>query len=197
MEEPNIRQINGQIDGLFIEKDVTLYSEDNFLGYGFDNLGDIEEELFGIIRNKYSNLNIFNTVLEQDRVLTAIVFFQDADISTLGFNLHVSAGSVLASTKKIDLDNLSKVQNLAFNFGYGTKHTTKIGTGPKEYEISAMIRDDYKLRVFANSEEEALSLADTIPINEWEHPDVAEDAHLEDRRVIRHCRWGNLSVKEL
>jgi hypothetical protein len=197
MEELNNGQINGHIDGLFIEKDTTLYSEGNFVGYNFDNVSSIKQELFGVIRNKYFNFNVFSDVLESDKIITAIVFFKDADIELLDVKIHVAQGSVFASTKQIDLDAISNVPNIAFHFGYGPRSATVFGNGANEYEVSVLIRDTYKIKVFANSEDEALKIADDVPLYDWEHPDVLEDAHLEDRRVIRHCRWGNLSVKEL
>jgi hypothetical protein len=197
MEELNNGQINGHIDGLFIEANTTMYAEGNFVRHGFDDADLIKEELFGIIKNKYAGLNVFTDVLEPGRILTAVVFFEDADIEILDIKIHVAAGSVFASTKEIDLGAIATVPNIAFHFGYGPRTATVFGNGNTEYEVSVLIRDTYKVKVMANSEEEALRIADEVPIHDWEHPDVLEDKHLEDRRVIRHCRWGNLSVKEV
>lgn len=197
MEEPNNGQINGLIDGLFIEKDTTIYSEGNFAGYDFSQVNQIKQELFGVIRNKYTSFNVFNEVLESDSIITAIVFLEDADIDILGVKIHVAAGSVFASTKEIDLQSLSNVSNIMAHFGFRKRSAVIFGDGANEYEVSVLIRDTYNVKVLANSKEEALAIADSIPLHDWEHPDVLEDAHLEDRRVIRHCRWGNLSVREI
>jgi hypothetical protein len=96
---------------------------------------------------------------------------------------------------EIDFSKLSNVKYKHFSFGYGPRTATKFGNGSNEYEVTATIRDNYTIKVFADSEEEALAIANSVEIHDWEHPVVPEDSHLQDRRMMRHCRWGNLSVR--
>jgi hypothetical protein len=174
---------------------TTMYAVSVYDGYDIDD-ERIHQELYGALRSKFTHLNVFDNVLDAN-VLQVIVFFESAMVDIVGYEIPVTHGSFLATTKDIDFSKLVNVKHRHFLFGYGDKIATHFGSGPIEYEVSALIRDTYTLKVFANSKEEALSIANTIDIADWNHPVIPEDSGLTDRRIMRHCRWGNLSVKEI
>jgi hypothetical protein len=77
----------------------------------------------------------------------------------------------------------------------GSPEKKVFGSGEKEFEVVATIRDEYRLKVFANSEEEAIDIANATDISDWQHPTI--EPHLVDRKIIRHARWGNLKATEV
>lgn len=181
----------------FLDQELTtMYADGVFSGYDIND-PKIREELFGTLRSKYTHLNVFNNIIDGTNIL-AIVFFDNAEIDLLGYKFWVSPGSVFTTTKDIDdFSSLHGVNNIHFRFGYGERSALHFGNGSTEYEVTALIRDTYTVKVFANSEEEAIEIANSVPIHDWEHPVIPEDSHLQDRRVIRHCRWGNLSARKI
>jgi hypothetical protein len=182
--------------GPFLDEELTfMYATETFAEYDPDD-SRIKEELFGAMKSKFTHVNVFNDVLDS-YMITGVVFFGHADISIFEFNIHVSPGDFIATTREIDFERLKDVEFRHFSYGYGPRSATKFGDGNTEYEVSVLIRDNYTIRVFANSEEEALKIADDVPIHDWEHPTIPKDSHLQDRRIMRHCRWGNLSVREV
>lgn len=181
----------------FIDQELTtMYADGVFAGYDIDD-PRIKGELFGTLRSKYTHLNVLTETFD-DRNILAIIFFDNAEIDLLGYKISVSPGSIFTTTKHIDdFSSLNGVSNIHFRFGYGDKTAMHFGNGKTAYQVTALIRDDYTIKVFADSEEEAIEIANSVPIHDWEHPTIPEDMHLQDRRVIRHCRWGNLSAKEI
>lgn len=69
------------------------------------------------------------------------------------------------------------------------------GAGEKTFEVTAKIYDEYRIKVRANSDEEAIELANSVALSEWKHPDI--EPHLTERRIIRYARWGNLHAEEV
>lgn len=76
----------------------------------------------------------------------------------------------------------------------GSPEKKVFGSGPKEFVVVATIRDEYRLKVFAETQEQAIDVANGVDIADWEHPTI--EPHLTDRRIIRHARWGNLKAME-
>lgn len=180
----------------FLDEELTtMYAVNTFAGYEAND-PKIKQELFGAMRSKFTHVNVFNDVLDSNTI-TAVVFFGYADVPIVGFDIPVTPGSFLATTRDVDFNKIKDVAYVHFTFGYGPRSSTKFGNGSTEYEVSVLIRDNYTVKVFADSEEEALAIADSVDIHDWEHPVVPEDSNLKDRRVMRHCRWGNLSVRKI
>jgi hypothetical protein len=180
----------------FLDKELTtMYAVGTYQGYSVND-PNIAKELYGAMRSKFTHLNVFNQVIDSN-MIDVVVFFEHANVSILDYDIPVSPGSFLATTKEIDFSKLSHVTYKHFVFGYGPRTDTKFGNGSTEYEVTVLIRDNYTIKVFADSEEEALQIADTVEVHDWEHPVVPEDSHLQDRRMMRHCRWGNLSVRKV
>lgn len=69
------------------------------------------------------------------------------------------------------------------------------GDGKIVYEVVSTIRDEYRIKVKANNPEEAIKVANTVPLNFWKHPDI--EPHLRHRVVTRHARWGNLMATKI
>jgi hypothetical protein len=69
------------------------------------------------------------------------------------------------------------------------------GNGSKKFVVSCEVRDLFTININADSEDEALEMANKLPHHLWNHPDV--DEHLTHRVLVRMARWGNMSVKEI
>jgi hypothetical protein len=162
----------------------------------FRGSSDLESQMLGITKSKFDTFTIFNAPMEGHKSLYVHAMLEDGSVSfpELGINHIIGRGDYVAYRSELVVDMVGD----SIKKKYGFSHTPRsFGTGEKLYEITATIRDDYKISIYANSEQEALDTADGIDIAEWRHPDVQEDAHLTDRRIVRHARWGNLSVNEI
>lgn len=69
----------------------------------------------------------------------------------------------------------------------------KNNTGSKEFVVTSTIIDKYQVIVYADSEEEALSNAKTIPISQWKHLDLYPD--VPERKIIRYGKWCNFEIE--
>jgi hypothetical protein len=69
----------------------------------------------------------------------------------------------------------------------------KNNTGGKKFVVTSTIIDKYQVVVHANSEEEAVSNAKTIPISQWKHLDLYPD--VPERKIIRYGKWCNFEIE--
>jgi hypothetical protein len=162
----------------------------------FNDSHDLSAQMLGITKSKFDTFNVFSSCMEGYENIHAYAILSDGEINfpELGISHHVGRGDFVAY--RTDLVAEIGVHSIKHVFSCNDSPRV-FGDGPNTYEVTATIRDDYKITINANSNEEAIRIADQVPISEWRHPDVLEDSHLEDRRVIRHARWGNLSAVEI
>lgn len=162
----------------------------------FEGSADLKMQMLGITKSKFDNFNVFSNVMEGYDNIYVYAILEDGTVSFPEVNIvhTIGRGDYLAYRSDMMADISSQAIKMVFAYNDSPK---VFGDGKNLYEVTASIRDDYKISVYANSSEEALAIADKISISEWRHPDVLEDAHLEDRRIIRHARWGNLSANEI
>jgi hypothetical protein len=161
-----------------------------------ENSVDLHNQMLGNAKSKFDNYNIFSGQMEGLDNIHSLAILSNGKIKFSDFEIEIDVyrGDLIAYRSDLHVDtNFSFIEKL---FAYNNAPKT-FGNGSKLYEITATIRDDYKISVYANNSEEALKVANDVSISEWRHPDVLEDSHLEDRRIIRHARWGNLSVNEI
>lgn len=174
-----------------------MYAPDQFDDRTLDEAGDnLQRQMLGVAKSKFDTFNIFSDVMEGSDYLSCLAFLSDGEIffPDLDIRIKVFRGDIAIFLDEITIEVMAS--NISHKFSYS--NAPKIhGSGSKEYEVTALIRDEYRITVMADSEEQALEIADSVSIAEWRHPDVLEDAHLNDRRVIRHARWGNLEVREM
>jgi hypothetical protein len=164
--------------------------------FKIENSEDLARQVLGVIKSKFDAVNVFSGLLEGHKRINAFAILGDGYVVCDDLNINHFVGTRDIVAYYDELDVTVNAPKILFELSYSD--APKVwGNGPRLYEVEALIRDKYTINIHANSEEEALAIADKIDVSEWKHPDVLEDAHLNDRRLIRHARWGNLSVKEI
>ena len=188
-----------------------FHTEDMFNGteFGGNNIVNISSEeakrsLYGVAISKFGygshlledqNRNIL--LEESDEGIVCIlclgrtlISFLDKDIEPL--NVDCGDMVMFESNIKYGIEDRDRVK--CFTFKYEIKENLP-GEGKIVYEVIATIRDEYRIKVKANSPDEAIKVADGIPINFWKHPDI--EPHLSHRKITRHARWGNLMATKI
>lgn len=157
---------------------------------------ELHMQMLGNAKSKFDIFNVFSGTMEGLENIHSLVALDSGSIEFPEFNVvyDVSRGDLVAYRNELVVKKTAHFIEKIFAYNSSPK---TFGSGSNLYEVIATIRDDYKISVYADSPEDALRIANETSISEWRHPDVTEDSHLEDRRIIRHARWGNLSVKEI
>jgi hypothetical protein len=170
---------------------VNFFDEDTL-----ENRSELEEQMLGKVRSKFDKHNIYGYFTNEGKNIFAIAMHKNGVLSIPEHNviMNVPRGTFIAFYDNIECNILETSEYLEKHFSYVDKAGI-LGSGSKAFEVVATIRDEYRLKVMASSEDEALQIANAHDISEWEHPDI--EPHLSDRRIIRHARWGNLSVREI
>jgi len=161
-----------------------------------ENGDDLYRQMLGNAKSKFDIYNVFSGPMEGLDNIHSLVATTSGSISFPDFDIKIDVNPGDLVAYRTNISTNTDARFVEYIFAYNSAPKT-FGSGNKLYEVTATIRDDYKISVYANSDKEALEIADKISISEWRHPDVVEDSHLEDRRIIRHARWGNLSVNEI
>jgi hypothetical protein len=144
--------------------------------------------VFGVVESSFSHIDVFKEKSLGLETLYVYPFDKNQNFVFDGEHFNVSVGDCVISLNIIDkLDYLKRI-----NFYY-SKEKAKIGNGSKNFEVECLVRDVYRLSVFAETEEEAIALASSVPATKWEH--LVVDSHLEETAMIRISRWGNMSAR--
>lgn len=157
---------------------------------------ELRMQMLGNAKSKFDIFNVFSGQMEGLENIHSLVALDSGTIEFPDFNVkyEVSRGDLVAYRNDLTVNKNARFVEKLFAYNDAPK---TFGSGSNLYEVVATIRDDYKISIYADSPAEALEIANQTSISEWRHPDVMEDSHLEDRRIIRHARWGNLSVNEI
>jgi hypothetical protein len=157
---------------------------------------ELHMQMLGNAKSKFDIFNVFSGNMEGLSNIHSLVALDDGTIEFPDFNViyNVGRGDLVAYRDELTVKKTAHFIEKIFAYNDSPK---TFGSGSNLYEVVATIRDDYKISVYADNPEDALRIANETSISEWRHPDVSEDSHLEDRRIIRHARWGNLSVTEV
>lgn len=151
-------------------------------------------EVFGIAESSFSHVDLYRDYEDDLKVMLLAVFASNYTINIDGQGLEVAFGDCLITTdpqKILGVEPEFILTELEFYF---TEEKQQLGSGSKEYEVTSVVRDEYKIKVFADSEEEAIEIAKNISPSKWEHLEI--DTHIEQRSMIRMARWGHFSAKE-
>lgn len=155
---------------------------------------EIKRIMIGTVKSKFVKHSILGPVSGSEPHIVAIAAQRPTEITIEGYPVTITERSMVAFFSEERFEILSDSGYVMLQLGYADK-VDYIGNGPKKFEVVARINDEYRLNVFAETEDEAIAMAYNHDISEWEHPVI--EPHLEDRRIIRHARWGNLSAKEI
>lgn len=163
----------------------------NILDLSFDNIPEMKEKLSEVANSKFKYLDEldskFNIVSLVSKSNKTRVYFPELD-----YEVNMKTSSVLIFYEKIKYE-VSGGEVILNLFEIDPKE--KFGDGQNEYRVTSIIRDIYKIRVMANSEEEAKVIANSIDLDKWHHLDIDRD--LPEIKLTKFSRWGNLIVDKL
>lgn len=168
-----------------------------------EQIADIKylvENMYGFANSKFKpkGFNVLNEAASpEDHESIVVLVFTDSNkihFKENQANISTSFGDAIAFKNifSYEIRDNTPVIRLTFKT---TKDKKVFGSGKDEYVVTAHIRDQYTINVFANSESEAIDIANNIPVDEWEHPDI--DPELHQRQLVRYAKWGNLDAKKL
>lgn len=183
----------------WIVPDVLIKGNKNIDEYLLSDSNEkgVTQFLLGHAKSKFGSFTIFSEWMDGiDDCIIGLAVLSEGSIEfpTLGISLKASRGDVL--TFLSDLPFIPQVKIIQRKFSF-VRTRESFGTGSKTFKVEVLIKDHYTININADTKEEAIAIADEIPIAEWQHPDIPEDLHLTDRRVVRHARWGNLTAEEV
>ena len=175
------------------DKNVFLLREMPFRSAVSSNPQAYSDSVFGIIESSFHHFDVFKENSAGLSAMWVIPFSEDNAFSYNGESFATSYGDCLVTTvapENLELDQSKALPSIVF---YYNKEKARIGNGSKQFEVTCIVRDHYVVRVFAETESEAVSLARNIPPAKWEH--VVIDDELEDVHLARMVRWGNFMAR--
>jgi hypothetical protein len=155
---------------------------------------NLEQAMFEIVSSKLHGLRVS---LDPEPSSEKVICLVPKDQATVT-NLHdrgsvdIYFGDIVIVSGDTPIDVSGNC--LLFDF-YVSSEQIVFGDGSLKFEVTALINDKYTVVVNADSPEEAISIANEIPINSWLHPTI--EPGLKERRIVRYARWGNLSATEV
>jgi hypothetical protein len=180
--------------GYYVYKNDIFYTQSPVDFEYIDQHELVKRQLLGVAKTKFDKFNILSCGDDFGKDIIVVlaldngqIIFNDLDIN---FNLNFGDAILFFSNIKYEIN----IGHNLYKFAYTDKKEI-FGNGDKMFEVVATIKDQYKLKIYANNSKDAITQANRIPISEWEHPDI--EPHLEDRQIIRHARWGNLAAIEV
>jgi hypothetical protein len=152
------------------------------------NIQAYSDAVFDVIESSFSHIDVFKEDFLGLTPLYVYVFNKNQNFVFGEDSFDVKAGDCLIALEKNP--NLEHLKTIKF---YHSKEKAKIGSGSKNFEVECLVRDIYKLSVFAENEEDAVKIARQVPVSKWEHLIIDND--LEETALVRISRWGNMSAR--
>jgi hypothetical protein len=180
-------------------KDHSAISFYDSLSLSEEKLNDNDaffQKLLVVLKSHFFSYTIYPWSNEEPNQINAFLFTEETNVTipSLDHEQVYYPTNILCVTNDIEVYVENKMAYKTFKFGFN-KIKEPVGLGSKVFNVVATIRDEYRIKVYAESEQEAIDMAFDVPICEWEHPDIEPD--LLDRQIIRYARWGNLSAKQV
>lgn len=168
---------------------MTIY--DNVLDISHSDIDGLKAKLLEVSTSKFRYLDDldkkFNVVALVCKSKKASVNFPEREYT---YDMKIS--SVAIFYEKIKYDVLDG-EVMTYIFEIDPKPV--FGEGENEYQVTSIIRDIYKIKVRANNEEEAKSVANNIDLSDWNHLDLDKD--LPEIKLTKFSRWGNIIVDRI
>jgi len=188
-----------------MKTDYVNYSQNYFKHLDINNIGNIKDQCFYHCASKFNNIfnvEVINKLTDTDGFITIVVVDDNTNImfpqliDSPQNNFFANAGDLFSFHSSVDYYVEEGKTVLYFRFGFIDKANSKIyGDGPKQFEITAILKDEYKITINSTSLEDALNQAKEIPIHYWEHLDLYPE--LDKSVILRYSKWGNFTGKEL
>jgi hypothetical protein len=184
----------------------TIFFSSNFFDLNIDkNESDIINELFLHCKSKFNlefNMEIINEQSDGDGISvivvsdydTEIVFEDTADILRFPDKKRISAspGDIISFHSSNNFISNQTIKLYNFNYKIDEK---VFGEGSKLFEVTATLKDEYKIRVKSDSYEDAIKQAYSINLTEWKHVEL--NTNLPSIQINRYTKWGMLDAFEL
>jgi hypothetical protein len=180
--------------GYYVYSDKIFYTQSPIDIKHLDQHESIKRQLLGVAKTKFDKFNILSCCDDFGKDIIVILALGNGKIkfNELDIDFDLNFGDAILFFS--DIKYTTSIGHNEYRFAYTDKKEI-FGNGSKIFEVVATIKDEYRIKVYADSQQEAIKQANTIPISEWKHPDI--EPHLEDRQIIRHARWGNLTAYEV
>jgi hypothetical protein len=179
---------------IWIKDSEIFYVPKYFEEAALSNDNEMLIMMVGICKSKFPQYTVLSYEDNLGNNLVSVAALDDTTITfpELDKVVALSRRDIIIFFGNIDFKLVGEYQTKRFKF---QEKSQIIGEGPNMFEVVATIRDEYRLKVRASSEYEAIEKANEVELSEWEHPDI--EPHLLDRKITRHARWGNLTAKEI
>jgi hypothetical protein len=162
----------------------------NILYCNLEDEDGLKDQLSRISKSKFKYRNKTSSSIQIQTLVClsaeAIIYINDHDVE---YKMQRGSSMLFYS----DL-NFTIKHGDCFSYKATVEANKPFGSGSKEYEVTSIVSDEYKIKVLADSEEEALRVADSIDIYEWDHLDI--NKHLPTKNILRFSRWGNFKVNK-
>lgn len=183
---------------MWIEDHSLLHTKLN--GYYVKDFSEdtLAKEALVIAKSNFSKYSIFPSSGQELQHLTAFVAKESGKLNIehngISKVILVSQFDIVIkdSLDPYDVQDMSNFYVLTFDY---VQQKALLGAGDRVFQVTAKIYDEYRIKVRANSSDEAIDFANSINIAEWEHPDI--EPHLTKREIVRYARWGNLNAEEV
>lgn len=184
-----------KLDMVFENKKIYVLRDiRDIVSRSIDHRPNLEQAMFEIVSSK---LHGFRVSLDPEAFSEKVICLVPKNQATVT-NLHdresveIYFGDIVIVSGDTPIDVSGSC--LLFDF-YASNQPIIFGNGSIKFEVTALINDKYTVVVNAENPEEAIDIANKIPINSWLHPTI--EPGLEERKIIRYARWGNLSATEM
>jgi hypothetical protein len=182
--------------GIWVEDDIFVSKGAPFEAFDFNNYNDVKEALLAISISKFKykyNISIIDgAVPNSSGTINALACTSDFGKILFNDNEHVVEKKFIVLQKDIIKCKVIGGNFINIDFTY-YDGIVPFGEGDNTYIVKAIIRDEYELHVKANSEEEAIDVANKHEIKHWNHLEL--DKQYSERVLLRSARWGNFEVR--
>jgi hypothetical protein len=176
-------------------KNIFLLRDMPFRSAVSSNPQAYSDSVFSVIQSSFHHFDVFKENSIGLSEMWVIPFSEDSAFSYNKQLFPTSYGDCLITTvapEDLDIDQSKILPWISF---YYNKEKTKVGSGSKQFEVTCIVRDHYTVKVFAETESEAVSLAKNISPEKWEH--IIIDNELEEVHMVRMGRWGNFRARRI
>jgi hypothetical protein len=155
---------------------------------------NLEQAMFEIISSKLHGFNVLRGPEDFSKKIVCLVPKSQATVTNLQdqVSLEIYFGDIAIVSADTPIDVSGNC--LLFDF-YVSNEPKVFGSGSLKFEVTALINDKYTVVVNADNPEQAIDIANEIPISSWLHPTI--EPGLQERKIIRYARWGNLYATEV
>lgn len=174
---------------VYVLRDIT-----DIISRSIDHMPALEQSMFEIVSSKLFKHQVFRE--QEDGAEKVVCLVAKGQSKIINLHDNTSADIIFGDMALASGDTpLSVSGNCIVIDFYISSNPKTFGSGSMKFEVTALVNDKYTLVVNADSEEDAIAIANEVPIISWTHPTI--EPGLKERKLLRYARWGNLSALEV